>query len=112
MLGAGTVINPIIKIVTTVAILGAVYLFIVKPALDTTESISNSVNDSVSNSLESAFGETDGLSGLSQQIQGNIDEALAATGSSDRLQKCISRALDGASTDADRVQRCVERFSP
>ena len=36
MLGAGTVINPIIKIITTVVILGAVYLFIVKPALDTT----------------------------------------------------------------------------
>jgi len=30
MLGAGTVINPLIKIITTVVILGAVYLFIVK----------------------------------------------------------------------------------
>ena len=37
MIGAGTVINPIIKIVTTVVILGAVGLFIVKPVLDTTE---------------------------------------------------------------------------
>ena len=37
MLGAGTVINPIIKIVTTVAILAAVGIFIVKPVLDTTE---------------------------------------------------------------------------
>jgi hypothetical protein len=38
MLGAGTVINPIIKIVTVVAILAATYVFIVKPVLDTTES--------------------------------------------------------------------------
>ena len=37
MLGA-TVINPIIKIVTVVAILAATYFFIVKPVLDTTES--------------------------------------------------------------------------
>ena len=37
MLGAGTVINPIIKIVTTVVVLGAAYLFIVKPVLDTTD---------------------------------------------------------------------------
>ena len=41
MLGAGTVINPIIKIVTTVVILGAVYLFIVKPTLDTTNDVVN-----------------------------------------------------------------------
>ena len=37
MIGAGTVINPIIKIVTTVAILAAVGIFIVKPVLETTE---------------------------------------------------------------------------
>ncbi len=39
MLGAGTVINPIIKIVTTVAILAAVGIFIVKPVLETTERV-------------------------------------------------------------------------
>ena len=39
MIGAGTVINPIIKVVTTVAILAAVYFFFVKPALETTETI-------------------------------------------------------------------------
>ena len=43
MIGAGTIINPILKVVTTVAILGAVYVFIVKPVLDTTESISGNV---------------------------------------------------------------------
>jgi hypothetical protein len=37
VIGAGTVINPIVKIVTTVAILAAVGIFIVKPILDTTE---------------------------------------------------------------------------
>jgi hypothetical protein len=39
VIGAGTVINPIVKIVTTVVILGAVYLFIVRPVLDTTEKV-------------------------------------------------------------------------
>ena len=43
MIGAGTIINPILKIVTTVAILGAAYIFIVKPVLDTTEDITGSV---------------------------------------------------------------------
>jgi hypothetical protein len=36
VIGAGTVINPIIKVVTTVAILAAAYFLIVRPVLDTT----------------------------------------------------------------------------
>jgi hypothetical protein len=44
LIGAGTIINPILKVVTTVAILGAVYLFFVKPVLDTTENITNDVS--------------------------------------------------------------------
>ena len=47
MVGAGTIINPILKVVTTVAILAAVYFFIVKPSLDTTERISSGINSSV-----------------------------------------------------------------
>ena len=44
MLGAGTVINPMIKVITTVAILAAVGIFIVSPVLDTTEKAIDSVN--------------------------------------------------------------------
>jgi hypothetical protein len=47
MLGPGTVINPIIKIVTTVVILAAVGIFIVRPVLDTTDKAIQSVNESV-----------------------------------------------------------------
>ena len=43
MLGAGTVINPIIKIITTIVILAASYFFIVRPVLDTTDNAINSV---------------------------------------------------------------------
>jgi hypothetical protein len=39
VIGAGTILNPILKIVTTVAVLGAAYLFIVRPVLDTTEEV-------------------------------------------------------------------------
>ncbi|MDQ3728787.1 MAG: hypothetical protein M3355_04285 [Actinomycetota bacterium] len=54
MIGAGTIINPILKIVTTVAILGAVYLFIVRPVLDTTENISGQVGDQIRQSTADA----------------------------------------------------------
>ena len=54
MIGAGTFINPLIKIVTTVAILAAIYFFFVKPALDTSEDITNSVNESIGRSFDDA----------------------------------------------------------
>jgi len=54
MIGAGTIINPILKVVTTVAILGAVYIFFVKPILDTTEEISGNVGAQVRQSLDDA----------------------------------------------------------
>lgn len=54
MIGAGTIINPIVKIVTTVAILGAVYLFIVRPVLDTTEDVVNRTAERVEQSQRDA----------------------------------------------------------
>ena len=102
MLGAGTVINPIIKIVTVVAILAASYLFIVKPVLDTTESTIDRGFD--------AFG--GGFGDLPGQIQEDVDAALEASNSSGALQNCIDRALDGGQANTRQINRCVERFAP
>jgi hypothetical protein len=52
MLGAGTVINPLIKVITTVAILAAVGIFIVKPILNTTNNAIDSVSEQVHNGIE------------------------------------------------------------
>jgi hypothetical protein len=101
LIGAGTIINPIIKVVTTVVILGAIYLFFVKPALDTT------------NNAFDQFG-LDGLSetfdDLPTDIQGQVDEVLEGTERSDasRLGDCITRAQPNTA----KIQRCVDRFSP
>jgi hypothetical protein len=98
MLGAGTVINPIIKIVTTVAILAAVYILVLKPVLDTTDKAFDSVSDSVT-----------GFDDLSAGIQSQVDDALDSTGNPDRLRACIQRAIDeGASQRA--IDRCLDRF--
>jgi hypothetical protein len=62
MLGAGTVINPIIKIVTTVIVLAAVGIFIVRPVLDTTDKAIESVNDQIGSAQaqsQDAFDEAD-----------------------------------------------------
>ena len=50
VIGAGTVISPIIKVVTTVAVLAATYFFIVRPILDTTEDTVSSVSNGIRNS--------------------------------------------------------------
>jgi 5'-deoxynucleotidase YfbR-like HD superfamily hydrolase len=54
LIGAGTIINPILKVVTTVAILGAVYLFFVKPILDTTEDITGDVSRQTQQAFQDA----------------------------------------------------------
>ena len=99
MLGAGTVINPIIKIVTTVVILGAVYLFIVKPALDTTNSAFESFSDSFN-----------GFDELPSDVQDRIDDALGSSGESARLEDCIERAINGNGVRQNALDRCVDRF--
>jgi len=54
MIGAGTVINPIIKVVTTVAVLAAACFFIVRPVLDTAEKAVNSAGDQFNRSQQHA----------------------------------------------------------
>jgi hypothetical protein len=98
MLGAGTIINPIIKIVTTVAILAAVYFFIVKPTLDTT----NDAFDTFSN----AFPDADNLS---SGLQDTINDALDSTSDEDRLRACLKRAIEAGGNEA-AINRCVDRF--
>ena len=100
MLGAGTIINPILKIVTTVAILAAVYLFIVKPTLDTTNSAFDSFSDSF-----------DGFDNIPSDIQSQIDDAFDSSSATDRLQECIERAIGaGGGVNQDRIDRCIDRF--
>lgn len=101
MIGAGTIINPIVKVVTTVAILGAVYLFLLKPVLDTTE-----------NTFEQfGLGEfSENFDSLPSDIQDQVDAALDSGSRSDasKLGDCITRVQP----DTAKINRCVERFSP
>ena len=100
MLGAGTVINPIIKIITVVAILGAAYIFIVKPTLDTTNTAFDAFSDSF-----------DGFDNLPSDIQSQIDDAFDSSSNTDRLQNCIDRAIDGTTVNQNAIDRCVDRLA-
>lgn len=98
MIGAGTFLNPLLKVLTTVAILGAVYLFILKPALDTTEAI---VDKTVA-----PFNEA--LRGSMEQIDQAVEGANVPFSESE-----IKREVKGLTPrQARRLSRCVQRAAP
>ena len=108
MIGAGTIISPIIKIVTTVAILAAVYFFIVKPTLDTTESITNNAFESLDIPAAVAPNVQDSIR-EAQKLQNKAQKASSAQiNEASKLLDCIT----DASGDVDKITACNEKFSP
>ena len=103
MLGASTIINPIIKIVTTVVILGAIYLFFVKPALDTVDEVSSGFSESFSE----GFSSFDDAQDIFEEAGVEIDEPASASQKS-KLLDCLERAQQDE--DLDKVERCAEKF--
>jgi hypothetical protein len=98
MLGADTAISGIIRLVTTVGILAAVYFLIVKPVLHTTESITHDVSHSVNHAARSASvqarrGE---LSADRQRALSYASSALAGSqpwyAASRMLRSCVKHA--------------------
>ena len=106
MLGAGTVINPLIKIITTVVILGAVYLFIVKPALDTTNNAFDSFSDS--------FNGFDNLPGQVQLAGGQQRSTTSTptTSTSGAAGLHHASAINAERANQNRIDRCLNRFGP
>lgn len=107
----GNVTAGIIRLLVTVGILAAVYFFVVKPALDTTENISREVNDNVRMGFEqgdmNSINKT--INDVNRQVQREIKKSLRASkqqGDADKLIRCIQRA----NNDVNRIQRCSQRF--
>jgi hypothetical protein len=101
----------IIRLLVTVGILAAVYFFIVKPTLDTTEKISNEVNVNVRKSLgNNDLGDiSKTIDDVNRQVQREIKKSFRASkqqGDADKLIRCIQRAHH----DVNKIQRCSERF--
>lgn len=104
MIGAGTIINPIVKVVTTALILGAVYLFIVKPTLDTTEDITDRAFDEsaeIQESIEDSINSTPGANDFEVEIPKAAKQAQ-------KLGACMTKAAG----NIDKVQACTKKFSP
>src|ERR671934_2844868 len=110
MLGAGTFISALLRVVTTVAVLAAVYFFIVKPVLETTEKVTHSFSHSPAfESAQRAVRET----GVNpKRIQRKIRISVRRTTAhlhtaglpkqARRTPACIQRA----NGDVDKIQAC------
>ena len=110
----GNLTAGIIRLLVTVGILAAVYFFLVKPALETSEKISHEVNVNVQKGFESTdFNELTEINktidDVNRQVQRELKKSLRQSnqqGDADKLIACIQRAHQ----NVNKIQRCSERF--
>jgi len=107
----GNVTAGIIRLLVTVGILAAVYFFVVKPTLDTTEKISGEVNDNI----QKGFEQTDltdinkTMQDVNRQVQREIKRSLRQTPSHSAANKLI-RCIQRAHQDVHKIERCNEKY--
>ncbi|HEY5976302.1 MAG TPA: hypothetical protein VIT85_00480 [Solirubrobacterales bacterium] len=103
--------SGLIRLAVTVGILAAAYFFIVKPVLDTTETISSEANDSIQKSFESSgFDEIDvTLEKANRQVERQLNQALRQSKQQGDLAK-LRRCMERATGNVQRVQRCANRY--
>lgn len=108
MIGAGTILNPILKIVTTVAILGAVYLFIVRPVLDTTEKVADRTAEQFEQSQRDAAKRSQDISltTAKSRIDSFADSLQSSWPPAAReIRDCVRKA----DSELKAVERCDEQ---
>ena len=105
----------LIGLVTTLLVLGAVYLFIVKPVLDTTNDAFDSVNGTINNAFEDSGFDNVNLNDLENGNFGNVQKQIRTSGldnqdqqNAEKLLSCVQRVQP----DTTKMQACAERYSP
>lgn len=107
----GNLTAGIIRLLVTVGILAAVYFFVVRPALDTTEKISREAN----RSIQKGFEQTDltdinkAMQDVNRQVQREIKRSLHQTPSHSAANKLI-RCIQRAHQDVHKIERCNEKY--
>jgi hypothetical protein len=107
----GSLTSGIIRLAVTVGILAAVYFFIVRPVLDTTEKTIHETNQAFEHSFEHSgldkINKT--LEGVNHQVQVQIHRSFRTAkvnGNPTKLIKCIKRA----DQDVTKIERCTRKF--
>ena len=112
MIGAGTIISPIIKVVTTVAVLAAIYFLIVRPILDTTENVTNEAFNSFNNGSGSGSGSgsqepTEAtINAERQAAQSYANSLLAGTQPWPEASKAVLTCIKKAGDSVPKLDKC------
>ena len=96
-----TLARSLIKLIVTVGILAAVYFFMIRPILDTTNDTIDKAFDSfggIESSIDSAFDDA----GIDAPSIGGASKSDA-----ERVLACVQRV----EPDTTKMQRCAERFT-
>ncbi len=97
----GSVTSGIIRLAVTAGILFLVYLFIVKPVLQTTN---DAIEKSGINQISKTFDD------VNVQVQRQIKRSLNATAPGAARRQRLIRCIQNAHQDVTRIQRCTRRF--
>ena len=107
----GNATAGIIRLLVTVGILAAVYFFIVKPVLHTTETVSHETNINIQKSISGSglndIGKT--IEDVNRKVQREIKRSFEQSqqhGHADKLVHCIQHAHG----DVHRIERCTARY--
>lgn len=113
----GNLSSGVIRLAVTVGILAAVYFFIVKPILHTTEKTVESTNKQIENSFNQSAAETRAIEAkvnrqvenVNRQVQHEVRRSFHAAkiqGNPEKLLHCIQRA----NGNVHRIERCSNRY--
>ena len=115
MLGADTFLSALLRIVGTVAVLAAVYFFIIKPILHTTEKVTHDVNHSVNQSFRQSQAQQRQARRQTQhairQANRSVRQAgIQAQKATVRVSKAVhgQASLSGLPNHAQKVIRCLQ----
>ncbi len=96
----GNVTSGIIRLAVTAGILFLVYLFIVKPVLDTTTDVIHSTGlDQIGKSLD----------GVSREIKREVHRSFESSNPGAQRKKLV-RCVQRASGNVHRIESCTRRF--
>jgi uncharacterized membrane protein YhiD involved in acid resistance len=116
----GNLTSGIIRLAVTVGILAAVYFFIVKPILHTTENTVDSTNKAFEKSFNSSTFDTkaieervnNAIEDVNKEVQIQVEHSFHANKARGGLEKqekllhCVQRA----NGNVHRIERCSRRF--
>ncbi|HXF31239.1 MAG TPA: hypothetical protein VN522_06930 [Solirubrobacterales bacterium] len=116
----GNLSSGIIRLAVTVGILAAVYFFIVKPVLHTTENTVNSTNHTIEKSFRQTGIDTKSIEAnvnktieeVNNQVQVQVEhsfhvaKAQGGAAKTEKLLHCIQRAHQ----NVHRIERCSKRY--